>query len=135
MTLEEKISLCEKCTLREHTEEEWIVCSLTGKLPEFENHCPDFNLDEYEAKVIEEFRKESKTPIGNAPHHLPSEKVLGGGLYLGLLVLMIGIGILVYVFSEKGHFSIPGILLTVIGGGAIFRDIFKNTLEKRDQDD
>lgn len=135
MTLEERISLCEKCTLREHTEEDWIVCSLTGKLPEFEESCPDFNLDEYEAKAIEEFRKEPPKENEVTGYQHQSDKILRSGFYVGLIAFMLGILILIVVFSINQSFSTFGIILTVAGGGTMMKHVFKKSLHDRDTND
>lgn len=126
MTLEERIAYCEKCQLRKHTEDEWIVCSLTDELPTFEPFCDHFQLDEYEARSIEVFRTDNTTGIGNAKHHRRDEKLMAGGLYLGLLLVFISV-ILALVLHMNGlnFFKIP-VGLFFIGGVAIARDLLQD---------
>lgn len=128
MTLEERIQQCEICQLRKHTEEDWIVCSLTDALPDFEYLCPDFVEDPYEIQSKKEFSQETDVAIGEAPHHRRLEKLMAGGVYLGLLFIFFSIILgVVELLNFNGISKLP-ILLFFIGGVAIARDLLKKHL-------
>ncbi len=128
MTLEERIRSCEVCRLRKHTEIDWIVCSLTDKLPEFEKQCPDFELDAYEAQSRREFSQESKVAIGDAVHHRNDEKLMAGGFLIGCLLILVSIALGVFQLQSIGTLGAKPIMLFVIGGAAITRDVFRKHL-------
>lgn len=46
MTREDQLTFCKKCTNRKMDMQQGLICSLTGEKANFENECPDFNLDE-----------------------------------------------------------------------------------------
>ena len=125
MNLEERIQQCELCQLRKHTEEDWIVCSLTDALPDFEDTCPDFVEDPYEVQSKNEFSKETKVAIGNAAHHSIMEKTMAGGIYLGLLFIFLAVILGVFQILYFEGLGKTSIVLFFIGGVAITRDVFK----------
>lgn len=47
MTREEQVAFCRKCTNRKFDQQQGIICRLTDKKADFEDSCPDFNLDEH----------------------------------------------------------------------------------------
>lgn len=125
MHLEERIQQCEICQLRKHTEEDWIVCSLTDALPIFEDICPDFVEDAYEVQSKKEFSQETEVAIGGASHHSGMEKRMAGGSFLGVLLLLVSVllgCIQLLYFDGLGR---TPIILFMTGGVAITLDVLK----------
>ena len=46
MRREEQLTFCKRCTNRKMDIQLGLICSLTGEKANFENECPDFNMDE-----------------------------------------------------------------------------------------
>jgi hypothetical protein len=46
MEMQEKIKICKICKNKQISDEQGIICGLTGEKPAFENECPDFNPDQ-----------------------------------------------------------------------------------------
>lgn len=93
------------------------------KLPDFDSTCDYFQLDEYEAKAIAEFRSESSSVIGTEKHHLPSEKLMAAGLYVGLILIFISAIIAIILYMQTGRFPRLSLFLFLIGGVAVTRDL------------
>ncbi len=45
MTRLEQLAFCKKCTNRKMDVQQGLICSLTGEKANFDQECPDFNLD------------------------------------------------------------------------------------------
>lgn len=45
MNADERLAFCRKCTNRKFDQQQGIICRLTEKKADFEDTCPDFNLD------------------------------------------------------------------------------------------
>ena len=61
MTREEHLAFCKKCTNRQFDPQQGIICSITNEKADFEDTCPNFNLDEH----VKEERHEPKGEIAN----------------------------------------------------------------------
>jgi cbb3-type cytochrome oxidase subunit 3 len=53
MTREYHLSYCKKCQNRAFNPKKGIVCKLTGEQADFETSCPDFNVDEVQAALVD----------------------------------------------------------------------------------
>ena len=52
MTREEHLAFCKKCTNRQFDPQQGIICSLTEKKADFEESCPDYNLDVHVKETV-----------------------------------------------------------------------------------
>lgn len=68
MTRDEQVAFCRKCTNRKFDQQQGIICRLTDKKADFEDTCPDFNLDEH-VKEKGEFQPQTE----RASHELIAE--------------------------------------------------------------
>ena len=46
MTRDEQLAFCKKCTNRKMDLQQGLLCGLTGEKANFQDECPDYNLDE-----------------------------------------------------------------------------------------
>ena len=88
MTREERLVFCKTCNNRKLDMKVGLICSLNGKMADFEGECPDYDEDEEIAKQENEKKKEKKI----------AEK--GRKKTLNVFYILIGLSISVIVFSH-----------------------------------
>jgi hypothetical protein len=88
MTREERLAFCKTCTNRKLDMEVGFICSLTGKMADFEKECPNYFEDEDIAK--REIKKKDEKEI--------AEK--GRKKTLMVIYLIIGLSLSVIILSH-----------------------------------
>lgn len=72
MKPEEKIEICSVCKKRDFCKEKGVLCSLNGEKPNFERQCAEFEPDQMQIELKEDFRRkeiggEMNTELQGAP--------------------------------------------------------------------
>lgn len=88
MTRVERLAFCKTCANRKLDIKVGLICSLTGKVADFEKDCPDYNKDEKVAKQEIEKKKEKEV----------AEK--GRKKTLNVFYILIVLSISVIIFSH-----------------------------------
>ncbi|MBN1990560.1 MAG: hypothetical protein JW783_14245 [Bacteroidales bacterium] len=88
MTREERLVFCKICANRKLDMSDGLICSLTNKVADFDNNCPDYDSDERAAK--QELEKKKEKDI--------AEK--GRRKTLNVFYVLIGLSIFVIIFSH-----------------------------------
>lgn len=85
----QQLDLCKQCVNRTVSRSEGILCGLTDAKPDFEDHCPDYLVDEAQLKRQKRYDKS----FNSKSIHLETAKrslMLGGPLLMigGMIYLM-----------------------------------------------
>lgn len=88
MTREERVAFCKTCTNRKLDMKVGLICSLTGKMADFEKNCPDYNIDKKVAKQENEKKKEKELAE------------IGRKKTMNVFYILIGLSISVIIFSH-----------------------------------
>lgn len=88
MTREERLVFCQTCSYRKLNMKVGLICSLTGKMADFEKNCPDYNKDEKFIKQEIENKKEKELAE------------VGRKKTMNVFYLLIGLSISVIIFSH-----------------------------------
>lgn len=121
-----QIEVCKRCTNREISRTEGILCGLTHQKPTFENECPDYIADEKQISRFQRFEKEHnpkavqlESVYKNAGTGLPLFAIgllltFGKGINqgIGFLILIGGlcilIGLLFLIYAIIGYTAAAG---------------------------
>lgn len=57
MKPEEKIEICSVCKKRDFCKANGVLCSLNGEKPNFERQCAEFEPDQMQIELKEDFRR------------------------------------------------------------------------------
>lgn len=92
MNREHQLSFCEKCTKREFSPKEGIVCSLTSAQATFEKNCVDFEVDPNMVRWKENVEKDNtrsdnmKKTLGFSAFGPKNGMIASGAFILILLI-------------------------------------------------
>ncbi|MBN2485767.1 MAG: hypothetical protein JXB34_07310 [Bacteroidales bacterium] len=92
MELSERLQYCRVCQKRQFSTSAGIICSLSGAKPTFDNECPDFSVDQVEAKRV--LAREEKYAEAEAPEtgfFAPEKKGMKKGILGGVAMIAIAI--------------------------------------------
>lgn len=94
MTREERLKFCKVCTNRKFDVKTGLICSLTGKIADFDETCPNFSQDEREneKQTTDELLKQ-KAEVGKIKA-------------IKLFIVMVGISFLFMIFPYLMHKSL-----------------------------
>ncbi len=114
MTREQHLQFCQKCTNRKLDLEQGLICSLTNKVADFEEHCENFDRDESVVEksqdsdlspqeVISELSEELKDQLRT---HQNLVYAIVGGLFLSLICAIAWAAITVSTGYQIGYMAV-----------------------------
>lgn len=113
MTRQEQLAFCQKCTKREFSPKQGLVCSLTSEKATFQGECPDFEIDQQEERNLKMVEENRKAEEGSSL----SGTIIGGVLMIiGAIVwFVVGIAALDRIFFYPPVLLVLGIISIVKG--------------------
>lgn len=92
MKPEEKIEICSVCKKRDFCKEKGVLCSLNGEKPNFERQCAEFEPDQMQIELKEDFRRkeiggEMNTELQGAPAIFAYVGILVGSAIVASLAI------------------------------------------------
>lgn len=116
MTREEQVAFCRKCTNRKFDTQQGLICRLTDKKADFQDSCPDFNLDEYvkenrhepqsQLEALEMIDQLSEESINKLREYQDFPAAIIGGLLLTLIGALIWAAVSVITQYQIGYMAI-----------------------------
>lgn len=106
MILQERIAICKRCKNREFDPKQGIVCKLTGKKPNFESECPEYQEDEklVEQEKMEEEKQQEVTSLDEKTYQqLLTRQSFGYALAGGLMASVLGAVIWAAITVATGY--------------------------------
>lgn len=116
MTREEQLAFCRKCTNRKFDPQQGIICRLTDQKADFQDECPDFNLDEHvkeskhepqrQLEGMEMIKQLSDDSVAGLREYQDFSSALIGGLLLMLFGAVIWAAVSVVTGYQIGYMAI-----------------------------
>lgn len=126
MTREDRLKFCKNCTKQEFDKLKGILCSLTNKVADFENECPDYEETEAKKaknqlsmKFIESLKKKGELKI--------SSNFTKFGLFIGAILILGMIPVLILTTREQdfhGGMVLAGLIYLALVGFEIYLFVY-----------
>lgn len=114
MTLAQKLNQCEQCKKRDFSPKNGLVCSITKEKPDFEDECPDFEIDHRIQKVVEIREEERKNNYASSKTGLLESMGIKNSTIVGIITMSAAaIWFFIGYFSMNTIFFYPPVLFVL----------------------